>query len=183
MSADHGFSVVGYRTLIDVGFLRIGQRTIATPTGNEVDRIVVAHPGAVAVVPQIGDHVVLVEQYRAAVDSVVLEIPAGKLDREGEEPWEAARRELSEETGFTAHHLVHLTDLLTSVGFSDERISIYLATDLVSGEPQPVGEEEEAAEIVTMPWSDAVDAVVGGTITDAKTVAGILLAEHRRGTS
>ncbi len=183
MSADHGFSVVGYRTVLDAGFLRIGKRTIATPTGSEVDRIVVAHPGAVAVVPRIGDHVVLVEQYRAAVDSLVLEIPAGKLDRQGEERREAAHRELTEETGFTAHRLVHLTDLLTSVGFSDERISIYLATDLVSGEPQPAGEEEEAANIITMPWSDAVDAVVRGTITDAKTVAGILLAEYRSGTS
>jgi len=152
-------------------------RTVETPSGEHVERIVVEHPGAVAVVPRVGSDVVLVAQYRAAVSRVVLEIPAGKLDEPGESPEDAARRELAEETGYEARNLVHLTDLLTAVGFSDEKISIYLADDPIPGTARPVGAEEEYAEVIMMPWAEAVSRVRAGSITDAKTVAGILIAE------
>ncbi len=179
MNSKHGFSVLATTTLNDVGFLRVEQRTLATPSGEHIERYVVVHPGAVAVVPRAGDDVILVAQYRAAVDAVVLEIPAGKLDQQGEEPRAAAERELLEETGYTAGNIAHLTDLWTAVGFSNERISIYVATQLEPGDPQPIGEEEHAAEIIRMSWDQALGSVLSGEITDAKTVAALLLVEHR----
>jgi len=171
------FSIVASETLVDAGFLNIVMRTVETPTGDHVERVVIEHPGAVAVVPRVGDDVILVAQYRAAVSRVVLEIPAGKLDEPGESLKQAARRELVEETGYTAKDLYHLTDLLTAVGFSDEKITIYLAIDPTPGTASPMGAEEESAEIVHMPWTEAVSRVREGSITDAKTVAGILIAE------
>jgi len=158
-------------------------RTVETPAGEHVERIVIEHPGAVAVVPRVGTDVVLVAQYRAAVSRVVLEIPAGKLDEAGESREDTARRELAEETGYTARKILHLTDLLTAVGFSDEMISIYLAVDPTPGIARPVGAEEEFAEVVTMPWAEAVTRVREGSITDAKTVAGILIAEMLDGSA
>lgn len=181
MSRSHGFEIQDTSVITDVGFLRIEKRRVSTPSGSVVERFVVAHPGAVAVVPRSGDDVVLIAQYRAAVDAVVLEIPAGKLDASDVDRAFAARRELREETGMRAGRLEHLTDIITAVGFSDEVISLYVAYDLEQGEPRPEGEEELASEIVTMTWSDALDAIEAGTINDAKTVAGILLA-HRCGT-
>ncbi|MFV1998906.1 MAG: NUDIX hydrolase [Acidimicrobiia bacterium] len=181
MTRPPGFTIVSSKTVADVGFLNIVMRTVETPAGEHVERVVIEHPGAVAVVPRVGEDVVLVAQYRAAVARVVLEIPAGKLDESGESPEDAARRELVEETGYRAGDLLHLTDLLTAVGFSDEKISIYLATDPVPGTARPVGAEEESAQIVTMPWTEAVTRVRDGSITDAKTVAGILIAEMLNG--
>jgi ADP-ribose pyrophosphatase len=166
----------------DVGFLKVQVREIETPTGSTIERVVVMHPGAVAVVPVIDDDVILIEQYRAAVDAFVLEIPAGKIDHPGHDHSDTARRELEEETGYTAAHLTWLTELWTTVGFSDERITIFLAEGLVEGHRNPVGAEEEAARLVRMPLDEAVALVAAGTIVDAKTIAGILLAAMHRGT-
>ncbi|MCL1595122.1 MAG: NUDIX hydrolase [Actinomycetia bacterium] len=177
MTDTSGFRVIARKTVTKVGFLNITLATIETPDHSQVERIVIEHPGAVAVVPRIGDDVILVAQYRAAVDAVVLEIPAGKLDVPGEDPSEAAVRELSEETGYVAQGLRHLTDLFTTVGFCNEKITIFLASDPTPGNAAPIGAEEESAEIIVMPWVDALDAVANGTITDAKTIAGILIAE------
>ncbi len=179
MNERGGFEIVESEVVADVGFIGIERRVVATPSGRRVDRYVVAHPGAVAIVPRRGDDVILIEQYRVAVDSLVLELPAGKLDPTDDDPRSAAHRELREETGFTAGELVHLTDLVSAVGFSNEVISIYLATDVIPGESHPEGEEETAARIVTMEWDEAIRRIETGAITDAKTIAGILLADRR----
>ncbi|MEN8238793.1 MAG: NUDIX hydrolase [Actinomycetota bacterium] len=183
MTNDHGFEIVRTETASDLGFLRVDVATVRTPTGEDIERVVVVHPGAVAVVPLYGDDIVLIAQYRAPVDGVVVEIPAGKLDRRGEDRTAAAVRELAEETGYLAHDLVHLTDLKTGVGFTNEEISIYLAPSVTPGPAQPVGAEEAEAHVFTMPFAQAVEEVARGTITDAKTVAGILLVERIRGTA
>jgi ADP-ribose pyrophosphatase len=183
LNDDAGFKIVANTLEADFGFLRVERLTVVTPTGETIDRVLVAHPGAVAVVPLLGENIVLIAQYRAPVDAVVLEIPAGKLDIPGEDRRDAAQRELTEETGYIADDLVHLTDLQTAVGFTNERISIYLAPSVTPGSASPAGAEEAAAQIITMPFSDAVEAVTRGDITDAKTVAGILLTERLRGTS
>jgi len=180
LTGEGSFRTVDSEVLLSAGFLTIEMRTIATPSGGEVERIVVMHPGAVAVVPIIGDDVVMIEQYRVAAGTTLLEIPAGKLDDPSHDPLETAGRELAEETGMRAGRLTLLTDLWTSVGFSDERISIYLAEDLVEGTRSPAGVEEEEARVVRVPFPDAIGMVYDGTISDAKTIAGLLLAAARR---
>ncbi len=169
--------------VVDVGFLKVQVREIETPTGSTIERVVVKHPGAVAVVPIIDGDVILIEQYRAPAEALMLEIPAGKIDDPGHDHTDTARRELEEETGYTATRLTWLTELWTTVGFSDERITIFMAEGLANGHRSPVGAEEEAARIVRMPLDEAVAQVTAGSIVDAKTIAGILLAAMHRGTA
>jgi 8-oxo-dGTP pyrophosphatase MutT (NUDIX family) len=168
---------------LDLGFLSVTERSLEAPDGTLFSRFVVEHPGAVAVVPLITGDVILLNQYRAAVGARLLEIPAGRLDVVGEHPEAAARRELHEESGFVASDLRHLTDMWTAVGFSNERIAIFLAEDLREGDRSPVGPEEEDAQVVRMPFERALHLVTTGEIADAKTAVGILLAVHARATS
>ena len=173
------FRTIGSRTIAQEAFLHVARATIATPTGEAVKRVVINHPGAVAVVPILDDDVFLIDQYRAPLCRNLLEIPAGKLDIPGEDRSETAARELEEEIGFTPGRLDHLTDLLTTPGFCDEVITIYRATDLAPAPANPIGAEEEHAAIVRIPFTEAIDRVRAGVITDAKTVAGLLLAAGR----
>ena len=110
--------------------ISVAEGTFVSPSGEEFQRDLVHHPGAVSVVPVDGDEVVLVRQYRAAVDLEVLEIPAGKRDVAGEDPALTARRELVEEVGLEAGTLEELAEFYNSIGFSDEHSHVYLATDL-----------------------------------------------------
>lgn len=174
-----GFRTLGSRTIAEEAFLRLDRATVVTPDGTSIKRVVVAHPGAVAVVPIIGDDVIMIEQHRAAVGRPLVEIPAGKLDIPGEDRRDTAERELEEEIGFRPGRLVHMIDLLTTPGFSDECITIYLATDLEAVPARPVGAEEHHSRLVRMRLEEAVQQVRAGVITDAKTVAGLLLAAGR----
>lgn len=151
---------------------------LAAPGGGAVVRIIVRHPGAVAVVPMDGDDVVLLRQYRSALGREVIEIPAGKLDVPGESLTAAAGRELAEEVGL-AGRLTPLLTVATSPGFSDEMIAIFLATDLRPVASAPHGAEEELATVVRMPLTEAIAAVLDGSISDGKTIAGLFAAAHR----
>lgn len=182
MTKPPGFRVVGSETISDVGFLRVDLRTIEAPSGERVERVAIAHPGAVAVVPLVGEDVILIEQYRAPVDKLVLEIPAGKLDETDIDAIEAAKRELMEEVGYAASSWSVLSSILTTVGFTDERITIFLATGITEGTPAPDGAEEASSTLHRLPLVDAVDMVVRGDIEDAKTIVGILLASRVIGT-
>lgn len=173
------FRLIGARTIAEEAFLRLDRATIATPNGEIVNRVIVAHPGAVAIVPILDDDVFLFDQHRAPLGRNLLEIPAGKLDIPREDRREAARRELEEEIGFSPGRLDYLTDMITTPGFSDEVITIFRASDLEAIASQPVGVEEEHATIVRMPFSEALDRVYSGEISDAKTVVGLLLAAGR----
>jgi ADP-ribose pyrophosphatase len=146
---------------------------VVPPTGEPVTRIVVRHPGAVAVVPISGDRLMLIRQYRAAVDEELLEIPAGKLDVAGEPPLETARRELEEEMGFRAGRVEPLGSFYTTPGFSDELMYLYAAYDLDPGAASPVGPEEEAAEIVAVPLTEVPGLIANGEIRDAKTLIAL----------
>lgn len=177
------FEIVGRRTIDQYAFLGIEERIVRTPDATSVKRIVVTHPGAVAVVPLIDQDIVLITQYRAAAEGTVLEIPAGKLDVSDPSISEAAARELAEETGYRASSFTVLTTMWTAVGFSNEQITIVLADDLTPGSSSPVGAEERAAKIVRMRFDEAVALVLSGQITDSKTIAGIMIADaHRRTT-
>jgi 8-oxo-dGTP pyrophosphatase MutT (NUDIX family) len=138
--------------------------------GDVVDREIVSHPGAVAVVAHDGEHLWLVKQPREPVDDYLLELPAGKLDEEGEDPLATAKRELAEEIGKGAKKWVHLTTFWASPGFSDEQIHVYLATALY--DEQAHTDEIERIEIVKVPLSE-LDGVIRSNI-DAKTLVGLL---------
>jgi 8-oxo-dGTP pyrophosphatase MutT (NUDIX family) len=174
------FAVIGSATVAATSFLRLERMHLAGPTGAAVRRDVVRHPGAVAVVAVVDDSVVLIRQYRAAVGDDVLEIPAGKLDVIGEDPEEAARRELAEEVGLEPGQLSLLADVWTAPGFTDERMRIYLATGCRPVERVPHGAEEEASAVVLVPLGEIGAMIDDGLVRDAKTLAGLLLVAGER---
>ncbi len=156
---------------------------VRTPDGNEVEREIVGHDDAVAIVPVTDDgEVVLLRQYRQALREHLLEIPAGTLDVDGESPTDAALRELAEETGYTARSLEHLVTFHNSAGWTDERTHVYLARGL-TGDSAPEGfepEDEEAdMELVHLELAAAWAAARAGEISDAKTLVGLLLTADR----
>jgi 8-oxo-dGTP pyrophosphatase MutT (NUDIX family) len=147
------------------------------PDGNEFQRDVVHHPGAVSVVPLLDSgEVVLVRQYRAALDATVLEIPAGKLDVPGEEPEEAAQRELAEEVGYRAGRLDELAQFWNSPGFCDEHSTVYLGRDLAATDRAVQGVEEAHMTMESVAL-DAIPAMIAAhQLLDAKTIIGCTLA-------
>ena len=148
---------------------------ILLPNGHTGIREIIRHPGAVCVLPLTdnGD-VIFVNQFRYALNKVTLEVPAGKLEK-GEDPKEAALRELSEETGLTAKNIVHIGDLYTTPALIDEVIHMYIATDLTQGEQHL--DYDEFVNTLKIPLSKAVDMVMDGEIKDSKTQTVILKAE------
>lgn len=148
--------------------------------GNIRKREIVSHPGGSVIVPLLenGD-VILVRQYRYPHKKFVLEIPAGKLEP-NEAPLECAKRELSEETGYTAGKYEKLTSMLTTPGFCSEVLHIFLATDLKKSEHgQNLDEGEHNLTVEQIPFTKAIEMIVSGDITDSKTIAGILLTERK----
>ena len=139
--------------------------------GDEVDREVVGHPGAVGIVAHDGEQLYLVTQPREPVgDPRLLELPAGKLDDASEDVLTTAKRELAEEIGKGARTWRHLTTFYSSPGFSDEEIHVYLATDLYDESAET--DEEERIEIVTVPLSELDDVI--RDCRDSKTLVGLL---------
>ena len=155
--------------------LDVHKLEVELPNGRRSTRDIVRHPGAAAVVAltETGK-IVLVRQYRTAIDRVTVEIPAGKLDP-GEDPLDCAKRELHEETGFRADRIRFLTSIVTSCGFCDEMIHIYLATHLEFDAPDP--DDDEFVNVDLVPLSELIDAVLDGKIEDAKTVVGALACD------
>ena len=139
--------------------------------GEEVEREVVGHPGAVAIVAHDGEQIFLVRQPREPVgDPALLELPAGKLDEEGEDVLATAKRELAEEIGKGARSWRHLTTFWSSPGFSDEEIHVYLATDLYDEHAE--ADENERIEIETAPLSE-LDRLIR-ECKDSKSIVGLL---------
>ena len=150
------------------------------PDGSEIVRDVVRHPGAVAALPLLeSGEVVLVRQFRAPFGREMLEIPAGKLDVAGEDLAVAASRELAEEVGLAAGRMEPLVRFNGSVGFCDEVIHVFLATELTEVARRRQGPEEEHMEEVRLTLDDALAQVWSGDITDGKTVVGLLAARVR----
>lgn len=156
--------------------LHVTKDTVRLPDGGTSVREVAWHRGAVCVVPltETGE-IVFVEQFRYAMDRVLLEIPAGKLEAGETDRPAAARRELSEETGFTADTLIDLGKYFGCPALISEDINMYLATGLHSGECHP--DEDEFLRVRTIPMAEAVEMVARGEIPDGKTQLGILRAK------
>lgn len=156
-------------------FLDVRSAQVELPNGRVTGRDLVRHPGASAVVAltETGK-IVLVRQYRTAIDRVTVEIPAGKLDP-GEDPLECAKRELLEETGFAASRIQYLTTIATTPGFCDEVIHIYMATGLTFSGANP--DDDEFVNVDLVPLTELIDAVLDGKIEDAKTVVGALACD------
>jgi ADP-ribose pyrophosphatase len=151
---------------------------VRLPTGAVAEREIVRHPGAVGIVALAGERVVLVRQYRHAVGDYLLEIPAGKLDP-GEDPVTCAKRELEEETGYRSETLHPLLSFLTSPGFSDERVHLFLTTDARQVMEPPVADGDEPISSVWLHIKEVQDAVWDGRIVDSKTIIGLVLTEAR----
>jgi ADP-ribose pyrophosphatase len=153
------------------------EATFSAPDGTEFTRDIVRHPGAVAVVAVTDtSDVLLVRQYRGAIDRELLEIPAGTRDVDGEPPEETARRELLEEVGVHARQFRLLGTMFNSPGFCDEETYLYLATDLDAGDHDRDGVEEQHMEVVAVALGDVDRLVASGELIDGQTILGLLLA-------
>ena len=163
------------KTVFDGKLLHVTYDTVQVENGNESWREVVRHPGAVAILAVLPDGKIIMErQYRYAIGDTLLEIPAGKLD-EGEEPLAAAKRELHEETGYDAEHWKKLGSIVTSPGFCDEVIHIFLATGLEKGEQQL--DEDEFVEVLACSLEELEGKIATGELFDGKTIAGLMMAK------
>lgn len=142
------------------------------PNGNVVEWDLVKHPGAAAIIPVLDDgRIILVEQFRNALGHKTLEIPAGGIEK-GETPLQCVAREVEEETGYRSETITPLIEVITAIGFCDEKIPIFVAKDLKKTQ-QHLDEDEEIV-IKTVTLDEAVEMILNGNIIDSKTVSGIL---------
>ena len=148
---------------------------VTLENGVSVDMDIIHHPGASAIVPVSDDTVVLIKQYRHAIGDYIWEIPAGTLDP-NETVIECAKRELIEETGYSAHVWQKLGEITPVPGYSDERIHLFLASELVTAKQNL--ERDELLYVHEVRFKDAMDMIYKGEIQDSKTICGLFMAIH-----
>ena len=166
------------KEIFDGRILHVIDDTVICPNGNEASRELIRHVGAVCVVPLTDDGKVIVErQFRYPISKVITEVPAGKLDSKDEDPLLAAKRELREETGYTADEWISLGVFYPAPAYSDEVIHLYLARNLKKGERDL--DEDEFLDVYEVPLQELVDGIMKGEITDCKTQMAILKTEHK----
>jgi ADP-ribose pyrophosphatase len=171
-------TTVGQQVLHRGRFITFRIDTIEDAAGRRHTREVVEHPGAVCIIPVLDDEVLLVRQFRTPIGRVLLELPAGTLDRmpDGsvEDPGLAAPRELGEETGYRAARWRRLGRFWSAPGFTEELMHLYLATELLPIEGYQGPDVDEHLELQRLPWRHAVEMAGAGQIEDAKTLVGLL---------
>jgi len=156
--------------------LQVHRDLVRLPDGVSAEREYIEHPGAVMIIALLeSGELVMERQYRYALRRDILELPAGKIDP-GEPPLACARRELLEETGYAASSWRHIATTHPVVGYSDERIEIFLARGLTHQGARP--DADEHLEVFKLPLATALDWVREGRITDSKTVVGLFWAER-----
>jgi ADP-ribose pyrophosphatase len=164
------------RHVYDGRIVHLRIERVALPNGQTVELELIRHKGASAVAAVDADgRVTLIRQYRYAAGGYIWELPAGILSDENETPVACAERELREETGLSAREWRPLGSILTTPGFTDERIHLFLARGLEQGD-HARDHDEVIAEVRTIPLTDAVAMIRRGEIVDGKTVAGLYLA-------
>jgi len=161
------------KTLYNGKIIDLVLEDVELPNGKPGKREIIKHPGAVAVIARTDKNkIILVKQYRKALERSIVEIPAGKLEK-GEEPAHTALRELEEETGYTTQALQKLTAFYTSPGFADEIVHIYLADQLVPLEEKRELDEDEFVEVMEVSLEEALQLIEKQHIYDAKTAFAI----------
>jgi ADP-ribose pyrophosphatase len=176
------FRKVDERRTYEGSFVDVAVATFEGPDGTRFDREIVRHGHAVAVVALTEDHqrVVLVRQYRPAIDELLLELPAGMIDVEGESAEATARRELEEEAGRrVVGSLELLTEYWVAAGLMDEQMTIYLCRSSEACDARPQSAEEELMEVEEVALDEVPAMIADGRIRDSKTIAGLLLARAR----
>ncbi len=154
--------------------LNLRRDKVEVINGKISHREIVEHNGGVAMVAVKDDgKVIMIKQFRKPIEKVIMEIPAGKIEK-GEEPYSTAVRELKEETGYTANKIEFLTKFYPTVGYSSEALHIYLCTDLIAGETE--FDENEALDIFEIDLDELFKMAVNGEIEDGKTAIGIMQA-------
>lgn len=169
------------KTVFNVGRFRLDTENVTLDNGVDTTIHVLRHPGAVAIVPFVDEATILmVHQYRHALGDYIWEIPAGTIDA-GEPPMDCAGRELIEETGFRGCRFTRLGEIYTAPGYSNERLHLFMAFDL---EPDVQNlEPDEVLRVKQTSFADALAMIDSGDIRDAKTIAGLLLADRQRHSS
>ena len=168
--------LVRSESVYDGHFLKVRRDQVKLPDGQLAWREHIVHPGAVMIVPIADDGQLVVErQHRYPLDHVLLEFPAGKLDP-GETTLDCARRELLEETGYTAREWRHLATIHTAIAYTNEAIDLFIARKLEKAGSAQL-DAGEFVETIVVPFDEAIAMVKGGRITDAKTVAALLWAK------
>ena len=163
------------REIFNGKILHLFEDMVRLPNGSQASREIIRHIGAVCVIPVMEDGKVVMErQFRYPIGQVIWEIPAGKLDSPDEDPLEAAKRELREETGYSAETWQHLGVFYPAAAYCDEKIHMYLATGLQKGDRDL--DEDEFLDVELVPLADLADMVMSGEITDAKTQIAVLKA-------
>lgn len=158
------------------GMLSVKRDQVRLPNGHQSQREYVIHPGAVVVVPILPNGNVLLErQFRYPLHQVFIELPAGKIDA-GEDILMTGQRELLEETGYTAKHWVKLGFQHPCIGYSNEVIHMYLAQELQAGTHQR--DEDESLEVFELRFSNCMEMIYRGQITDGKTIVAMMFAER-----
>ena len=157
-------------------FLRLYVDRVKSADGHVGTREYLRHPGAVMIIPLLdAEHVLLERQFRYPLGRAIVEFPAGKIDA-GEPPFECARRELLEETGYTARRWSYLGGLHNAIAYSDEKIEIYLAEDLERSGSGTL-DAGETLEVFEAPWRQLLEWVRDGSVTDVKTMVGAFWLE------
>lgn len=173
-----GFRHLGDREVAQLARLRVVTGTFEAPDGSTFERDIVRNQEVVAMVPVLDDGrtVLLVRQYRGPIDQLLLEIPAGLCDVEGEDLEATAARELVEEVGRVASQLELVARFFPSAGFSDQLVHLFLATGLTEVAADRQGPEESHMTVEELDLEGLDDAIAAGTIRDAKTLIGLLRA-------
>lgn len=166
------FALQGKKTLHQGHIITLVENTYKVE--NKLTRHdVIKHPGAVVILPLTeNQEVIFIRQYRIPIDEILLELPAGVIEK-GEDHLYSADRELREETGYKAERLTFLTELIVAPGYSDERLFVFVGKNLV--ESPLVGEDSHIIDIVKLPLDEAIDRVFKNEIKDAKTIAALLM--------